>query len=198
LVVPLLDPWRERGQSRWRVGRLLLMLIVVCCVVVFCVVLAYIFCVAPERTWQKGEHDRSSWSVENLLFLSCVPEFWIYLLWFMVYVIRLHTTTTCRQLGNDTTYDTEKKNPTSHDVADTSAVSGWRVGKTRHHVVKTNCGRHLKRRHFQLSPFCWCSCGLSAYRWYLHQLTLSLLHYRHLASSERRHPPKIYRVYLNA
>jgi hypothetical protein len=66
-------------------------------------------------------------------------------------VIRLHTTTTCRQLGNDTTYDTEKKNPTSHDVADTSAVSGRRVGKTRHHVVKTNCGRHLKRRHFQLS-----------------------------------------------
>jgi hypothetical protein len=34
------------------------------------------------------------------------------------------------QLGNDTTYDTEKKNPTSHDVADTSAVSGRRVGKT--------------------------------------------------------------------
>jgi len=65
-------------------------------------------------------------------------------------VIRLHTTTTCRQLGNDTTYDTEKKNPTSHDVADTSAVPGRRVGKTRHHVVKTNCGRHLKRRHFQL------------------------------------------------
>jgi hypothetical protein len=61
------------------------------------------------------------------------------------------TTTTCRQLGNDTTYDTEKKNPTSHDVADTSAMSGRRVGKTRHHVVKTNCGRHLKRRHFQLS-----------------------------------------------
>ena len=30
------------------------------------------------------------------------------------------------------------------------AVSGRRVGKTRHHVVKTNCGRHLKRRHFQL------------------------------------------------
>jgi hypothetical protein len=48
------------------------------------------------------------------------------------------------------TYDTEKKNPTSHDVADTSAVSGQRVGKTRHHVVKTNCGRHLKRQHFQL------------------------------------------------
>jgi hypothetical protein len=61
------------------------------------------------------------------------------------------TTTTCRQLGNDTTYDTEKKNPTSHDVADTSAVSGRRFGKTRHHVVKTNCGRHLKRQHFQLS-----------------------------------------------
>jgi hypothetical protein len=53
-------------------------------------------------------------------------------------------------LGNDTTYDTEKKNPTSHDVADTSAVSGRRVGKTRNHVVKTNCGRHLKRQHFQL------------------------------------------------
>ena len=32
---------RERGQSRWRVGRLRLMLIVVCCVVVYCVVLAY-------------------------------------------------------------------------------------------------------------------------------------------------------------
>jgi hypothetical protein len=56
-----------------------------------------------------------------------------------------------RQLGNDTTYDTEKKNPTSHDVADTLALSGQRVGKTRNHVVKTNCGRHLKRRHFQLS-----------------------------------------------
>jgi hypothetical protein len=64
------------------------------------------------------------------------------------------TTTTCRQLGNDMTYDTEKKNPTSHDVADTSAVSGRRVGKTRRHVFKTNCGRHLKRRHFQLSPLC--------------------------------------------
>ncbi len=36
-------------------------------------------------------------------------------------------TTTCLQLGNDTTYDTEKKNPTSHDVADTLAV---RVGRT--------------------------------------------------------------------
>ncbi len=70
----------------------------------------------------------------------------------MIYgVIRLHSTTTCRQLGNDMTYDTEKKNPTSHDVADTSAVSGRRVGKTRHHVIKTNCGRHLTRRHFQLS-----------------------------------------------
>ncbi len=57
---------------------------------------------------------------------------------------------TCRQLGNDTTYDTEKKNPTSHDVADTSAVSGRRVGKTQRHIVKTNCRRHLKRRHFQL------------------------------------------------
>jgi histone H3 len=31
-----------------------------------------------------------------------------------------------------------------HDVADTSAVSGRRVGKTRRHVVKTKCGRHLK------------------------------------------------------
>jgi hypothetical protein len=68
------------------------------------------------------------------------------LMWYVVVV----TTTTCRQLGNDTTYDTEKKNPTSHDVTDTSAVSGRRVGKTRKHVVKTNCGRHLKRRHFQL------------------------------------------------
>ena len=64
------------------------------------------------------------------------------------------TTTTCRQLGNDTTYDTEKKNPTSHDVADTSAVSGRRVGKTQRHVVKTNSGRHLKRRHFQLRKEC--------------------------------------------
>ena len=67
-------------------------------------------------------------------------------------VLRLHTTTTCRQLGNDTTYDTEKKNPTSHDVADTSAVSGRRVGKTRRHVFKTNSGRHLKKQHFQLRP----------------------------------------------
>ena len=72
-------------------------------------------------------------------------------------VIRLHTTMTCRQLGNNTTYDTEEKNPTSHDVADTSAVSGRRVGKTRNHVVKTNCGRHLKKRHFQLSR---CRLGL--------------------------------------
>ena len=56
--------------------------------------------------------------------------------WYVVVV----TTTTCRQLGNGTTYDTEKKNPTSHDVADTSAVSGRRVGKTQKHVVKTNCG----------------------------------------------------------
>jgi hypothetical protein len=46
---------------------------------------------------------------------------------------------TCRQLGNDTTYDTEKKSPTSHDVADTLAVSGRRVRKTQRHVVKTNC-----------------------------------------------------------
>jgi hypothetical protein len=67
--------------------------------------------------------------------------------WYVVVV----TTTTCRQLGNDTTYDTEKK-PTSHDVADTSAVSGRHDGKTQRHVVKTNCGRHLKWRHFQLSP----------------------------------------------
>jgi hypothetical protein len=29
LVVPLLYPWRERGQSCWRVGRLRLMLVVV-------------------------------------------------------------------------------------------------------------------------------------------------------------------------
>ena len=68
------------------------------------------------------------------------------LMWYVVVV----TTTTCRQLGNDTTYDTEKKNPTSHDVADTSAVSDRRVGKTQKHDVKTNCGRHLKWRHFQL------------------------------------------------
>ncbi len=67
--------------------------------------------------------------------------------WYVVVV----TTTTCQQLGNDTTYDTEKKNPTSRDVADTSAVSGRRVGKKPRHVVKTNCGWHLKRRHFQLS-----------------------------------------------
>ena len=64
------------------------------------------------------------------------------------------TTTTCRQLGNDTTYDTEKKKPTSYDVADTSAVSGRHDGKTRRHVVKTNCGRHLKCRHFQLRSTC--------------------------------------------
>jgi hypothetical protein len=72
----------------------------------------------------------------------------------LVYVLRyvvVVTTTTCRQLGNDTTYNTEKKNPTSHDVANTSAVWGRHDGKTRRHVVKTNCGRHLKRRHFQLS-----------------------------------------------
>ena len=39
---------------------------------------------------------------------------------------------TCRQLSNDTTYDTEKKNPTSHDVADTSAVGPtcWEDTKT--------------------------------------------------------------------
>jgi hypothetical protein len=69
-------------------------------------------------------------------------------------VVVVVTTTTCRQLGNNTTYDTEKKNPTSHDVADTSAVSGRRVGKTQRHVVKTNSGRHLKRRHFQLRKEC--------------------------------------------
>ena len=68
----------------------------------------------------------------------------------MVWYVVVVTTTTCRKLGNDTTYDTEKKNPTSHDVADTSAVSGRRVGKTLRHVFKTNCGRHLKKRHFQL------------------------------------------------
>jgi hypothetical protein len=78
------------------------------------------------------------------------PEFWI--LPTVIYGVRNQATyyTTCRQLGNDTTYDTEKKNPTSHDVADTSAVSGRRVGKTRRHVFKTNSGRHLKKRHFQL------------------------------------------------
>ncbi len=70
-----------------------------------------------------------------------------YFLWYVVVV----TTTTCWQLGNDTTYDTEKKNPTSHDVADMSAVSGQHDGKTQRHVVKTNCGRHLKCQHFQLS-----------------------------------------------
>ena len=88
---------------------------------------------APTRRWQKQERDR--WRQpehDKKGYVVVVP------------------TTTCRQLGNDTTYDTEKKNPTSHDVADTSAVSGRRVRKTRHHVVKTNCGRHLKKRHFQL------------------------------------------------
>ena len=69
-----------------------------------------------------------------------------YVLWYVLVV----TTKTCRQLGNDTTYDTEKKNPTSHDVANTSALSGRHDGKTRRNVVKTNCGRHLKCRHFQL------------------------------------------------
>jgi histone H3 len=49
------------------------------------------------------------------------------------------------------TYDTEKKNPTSHDVADMSAVSGRCVGKTRLNVFKNNFCRHLKWRHFQLS-----------------------------------------------
>jgi hypothetical protein len=73
----------------------------------------------------------------------------VYVLWYVVVV----TTTTCRQLGNDTTYDTEKKNPASHDVADMLAVSGRHDGKTRRHVVKTNCRRHLKRRHFQLRRF---------------------------------------------
>jgi hypothetical protein len=70
----------------------------------------------------------------------------------VIYGVRNQATyyTTCRQLGNDTTYDTEKKNPTSHDVAVTSAVSGRRVGKTRRHVFKTNSGRLLKKRHFQL------------------------------------------------
>jgi hypothetical protein len=29
-------------------------------------------------------------------------------------------------------------------------VSGRRAGKTRRHVFKTNSGRHLKKRHFQL------------------------------------------------
>jgi len=84
----------------------------------------------PEHDrWHQREHDKK----ESMV-------------WYVVVV----TTTTCRQLGNDTTNDTEKKKPTSHDVADTSAVSGRRVGKTRRHVFKTNCGQHLKRRHFQL------------------------------------------------
>ena len=88
----------------------------------------------PEHDrWRQPEHDKK----ESVL-------------WYGRYVV-VFTTTTCWQLGNDTTYDTEKKNPTSHDVADTSAVSGRCVGKTRRHVFKTNCGRHLKRRHFQLS-----------------------------------------------
>jgi hypothetical protein len=30
-------------------------------------------------------------------------------------------------------------------------VSGRRVGKTQSQDFKTNCGRHLKKRHFQLS-----------------------------------------------
>ncbi len=85
-------------------------------------------------------------------FFLFVPEFWI--IPTVIYGVRnqatYYHTTTCRQLGNGMTYNTEKKNPTSHDVADTSAVSGRRVGKTQHHVVKTNCRRHLKRRHFQL------------------------------------------------
>ncbi len=33
LVVPLLYPWRERRQSRWRVGQWQIMLVVVCCCV---------------------------------------------------------------------------------------------------------------------------------------------------------------------
>jgi hypothetical protein len=88
-VVPLLYPWRERGQSRWRVGRLRLMLIYVCCVVVFCVVLACIFCVV----WLQQEGDKNknvtdgakqNWRAAGALrifcFFLCVPEFWIYLL----------------------------------------------------------------------------------------------------------------------
>ncbi len=62
---------------------------------------------------------------------------------------------TCRQVGNDTTYDTEKKNPISHNVADMSAVSGRRVRKTWLNVFKNNFCRRLKRRHFQLSPSGW-------------------------------------------
>ena len=97
---------------------------------------------APNRTGKQ--------SVENLLFLFLVSG--VLDIPTVIYgVLRLHTTTTCRQLGNDTTYNTEKKNRTSHDVADMSAVSGRRVSKTRRHVFKTNCGRHLKKRHFQLS-----------------------------------------------
>jgi hypothetical protein len=94
-----------------------------------------------EGSWQNNYCDgvlRQGWGVKQIAYTGCV--------WYVVVV----TTTTCWQLGNDTTYDTEKKNPTSHDVADTSAVSGRRVGKTRSHAVKTNCGRLLKQRHFQL------------------------------------------------
>ena len=94
-----------------------------------------------EGSWQNNYCDgvlRRGWGVKQIAYTGCV--------WYVVVV----TTTTCRQLGNDTTYDTEKKNLTSHDVADTSAVSGRRVSKTRRHVFKTNCGRHLKKRHFQL------------------------------------------------
>jgi hypothetical protein len=48
------------------------------------------------------------------------------LVWYFVVL----TTTTCRQLGNNTTYDTEKKNPTSHDVVD--IFSCWAVVSGRH------------------------------------------------------------------
>jgi hypothetical protein len=92
-----------------------------CCVLCGCVLCCsrvHFLCGARENMTKKGEHDRwrqtelvSSWSVENLLFLSCVPEFWIPT---VIYGVHNQATyyhaTTCRQLGNDTTYDTEKKN----------------------------------------------------------------------------------------
>ena len=69
----------------------------------------------------------------------------------LIVLFQVVTTTTCWQIGNETTYDTEKKNMTSHDVADMSAVLGRCVGKTRLNVFKNNFCRHLKQQHFQLS-----------------------------------------------
>ncbi len=67
LVVPLLYPWRERGQSRWRVGRWQLMLVVVCgCVGLWLAVEYPIFTHFVEYSTQPDQTHHQTFSPPSI------------------------------------------------------------------------------------------------------------------------------------